>query len=106
MPARLAFAAHWPIAWPLLTQKTEAKMSDPLPDRLSADPTSPHYDEALLKRGVGIRFKGQEKTNVEEYCISEGWVRVSLGKAVDRKGRPMTMKLNGPVEAYLREAEA
>lgn len=80
-------------------------MTDTLPDRLSADPTSPHYDEALLKRGVGIRFKGQEKTNVEEYCISEGWVRVSLGKAVDRRGRPMTLKLTGPVEAYLRDPE-
>jgi Protein of unknown function (DUF3297) len=74
-----------------------------LPDRLSADPQSPYYDEALLQRGVGIRFKGQEKTNVEEYCVSEGWVRVSVGKAVDRKGRPLTIKLQGPVEPYLRE---
>ena len=78
-------------------------MSDTPPDRLSADPGSPHYDEALLQRGVGIRFKGQEKTNVEEYCVSEGWVRVSLGKAVDRKGRPMTLKLLGTVEAYFRD---
>ena len=73
-----------------------------LPDRLSNDPSSPHYDEALLSKGIGIRFKGVEKTNVEEYCVSEGWVRVSLGKTLDRRGRPLTMKLNGAVEPYLR----
>jgi hypothetical protein len=76
---------------------------DTLPDRLSSDPSSPYYNEALLQRGVGIRFKGQEKTNVEEYCVSEGWVRVSMGKTVDRKGRPLTLKLTGPVEPYLHE---
>jgi len=74
-----------------------------LPDRLSNDPSSPFYDEALLSRGVGIRFKGQEKTNVEEYCVSEGWIRVSLGKATDRRGKPLTMKLTGMVEPYLRQ---
>ena len=74
-----------------------------LPDRLSSHPSSPFYNEELLKRGVGIRFKGQEKTNVEEYCVSEGWVRVSMGKSVDRKGRPLTLKLTGPVEPYLHE---
>lgn len=78
-------------------------MADTLPDRLSTDPQSPHYDETLLRRGVGIRFNGQEKTNVEEYCVSEGWVRVSLGKAVDRRGRPMTLKLQGRVEPYFRD---
>lgn len=78
-------------------------MAVTLPDRLSTDPSSPYFDEELLQRGVGIRFRGQEKTNVEEYCVSEGWVRVSLGKATDRRGRPLTMKLNGPVEPYLRE---
>ncbi|MCM2505064.1 DUF3297 family protein [Aureimonas altamirensis] len=76
-------------------------MSD-LPDRLSVDPDSPYYDEDLLQKGIGIRFKGEEKTNVEEYCVSEGWVRVSLGKSVDRRGKPLTMKLTGPVEPYLR----
>jgi len=81
-------------------------MTDTLPDRLSTDPSSPFYDEALLQRGVGIRFKGEEKTNVEEYCISEGWVRVALGNKVDRKGRPLTMKFTGPVEAYIREEDA
>jgi hypothetical protein len=78
-------------------------MPETLPDRLSTDPQSPFYDEALLQRGVGIRFKGQEKTNVEEYCVSEGWVRVSLGKSLDRKGKPLTLKLQGPVEPYLRD---
>jgi hypothetical protein len=79
-------------------------MTDTLPDRLSTDPTSPYFDEALLARGIGIRFKGQEKTNVEEYCVSEGWIRVSLGKSVDRTGRPLTLKLTGTVEPYLRDA--
>lgn len=79
-------------------------MTDTLPDRLSTDPASPHFNAELLQRGIGIRFRGQEKTNVEEYCVSEGWVRVSVGKTLDRKGRPLTMKLQGPVEPYLREA--
>jgi hypothetical protein len=74
-----------------------------LPDRLSNDPKSPFYDASVLERGVGIRFNGAEKTNVEEYCVSEGWVRLSLGKTVDRKGNPLTMKVNGPVEPYFRD---
>lgn len=76
-------------------------MSETLPDRLSQDPRSPYHDEALLQRGVGIRFKGQEKTNVWEYCVSEGWVRVVAGKALDRKGNPLTILLKGEVEPYL-----
>ncbi len=80
-------------------------MTDTLPDRLASNPKSPHYDAALLERGVGIRFNGVEKTNVDEYCISEGWIRVVAGKAVDRQGRPMTIKLNGVVEPYLKVAE-
>ena len=76
---------------------------DTPPDRLSVNPASPHYDEALLARGVGIRFKGEEKTNVEEYCISEGWIRVAAGKALDRKGQPLTLKLSGPVEAWFQD---
>jgi hypothetical protein len=78
-------------------------MADTLPDRLSTDPSSPYFNEELLQRGVGIRFRGEEKTNVEEYCISEGWVRVSMGKAVDRRGKPLTLKLTGVVEAYIRD---
>jgi hypothetical protein len=73
------------------------------PDRLSNDPSSPFFDEAILERGIGIRFKGVEKTNVEEYCVSEGWVRLAVGKAVDRKGRPLTMKVTGAVEPYFRD---
>jgi hypothetical protein len=73
-----------------------------LPDRLSNDPRSPHHDAALLERGIGIRFNGVEKTNVEEYCVSEGWIRVAAGKARDRHGNPMTILLRGVVECYLR----
>lgn len=73
-----------------------------LPDRLSTDPNSPFYDEAVLSREVGIRFKGAEKTNVEEYCVSEGWIRVTAGAAKDRFGNPLTIKLNGPVEPYFK----
>ena len=80
-------------------------MSDTLPDRLSVNPKSPYYDADLLQQGIGILFKGVEKTNVEEYCVSEGWVRVSVGKTVDRKGNPMTIKLQGPVEPFIRAPE-
>jgi hypothetical protein len=84
-----------------------ARMTDTLPDRLSVNPKSPHYDEALLTRGVGIKFNGAEKTNVEEYCVSEGWIRVVAGKSVDRHGNPMTIKLKGTVEPYVKpEPEA
>ena len=76
-----------------------------LPDRLSLDPRSPFHDAALLERGVGIRFNGQERTNVEEYCISEGWIRVAAGRALDRRGRPMTMKFKGEVVPYLLGAQ-
>ncbi|MET0292426.1 MAG: DUF3297 family protein [Steroidobacteraceae bacterium] len=78
-------------------------MTESLPDRLSVDPRSPHYDEALLTRGVGIRFNGTERTNVEEYCVSEGWIRTAIGKTLDRKGQPMTIKLKGVVEPFLKE---
>jgi len=77
----------------------------PMPDRLSSDPKSPFYNQELLERGIGIRFKGVEKNNVEEYCVSEGWVRLSVGNTVDRKGRPLTMKVTGTVEPYLRTPE-
>ena len=77
------------------------------PDRLSTDPRSPHHDGDLLERGVGIRFNGEERTNIEEYCVSEGWVRVAVGKALDRRGHPMTMKIRGKVEPFwLLEADA
>jgi Protein of unknown function (DUF3297) len=76
--------------------------SDKPPDRLSNDPASPHYDGDALTRDVGIRFKGVEKTNVSEYCVSEGWIRVEVGKTKDRYGNPLTIKLTGPVEAYYK----
>lgn len=78
-------------------------MTEALPDRLSVNPRSPFYDEALLARGVGIRFNGVERTNVEEYCVSEGWIRTAIGRTLDRKGQPLTMTLKGVVEPYLKE---
>lgn len=78
-------------------------MSQTPPDRLSNDPRSKYYDEDAMRRGVGIRFKGEERTNVEEYCVSEGWIRVAVGRALDRRGNPMTMKLQGEVEPYFRD---
>jgi hypothetical protein len=85
-----------------VNEKNDA-MTDVLPDRLSTDPKSPHYDADILARDVGIRFKGFEKTNVEEYCVSEGWVRVTAGAAKDRYGNPLTIKVHGPVEPYFRD---
>ena len=79
-------------------------MDDVPPDRLAADPKSPYHDAAALERGVGVRFKGVEKTNVEEYCVSEGWVRLAVGKSVDRTGAPLTVKLQGTVDPYFRGA--
>lgn len=77
-----------------------SEITDTPPDRLSLDPRSPHFDESLLSRGVGIRFNGVEKTNVEEYCVSEGWIKVAAGRSRDRFGNPMTVKLKGSVEPY------
>jgi hypothetical protein len=84
-------------------QAQEEQMTDTLPDRLSTDPASPYYDAQVLSRDIGIRFKGVEKTNVEEYCVSEGWIRVPAGNAKDRHGRPLLIKLTGPVEPYFRD---
>lgn len=73
------------------------------PDRLASDPRSPFHDADLMERGVGIRFNGVERDNVEEYCVSEGWIRVPVGKSKDRRGNPMTLKVKGEVVAYFRE---
>jgi hypothetical protein len=78
-------------------------MNETPPDRLSTDTNSPFYNAEMLERGVGIRFKGVEKNNVEEYCVSEGWIRVAAGTAKDRNGNPMTIKLKGEVEPYFRQ---
>jgi hypothetical protein len=81
---------------------TDQTANDRLPDRLSTDPRSAYYNAEILSRDIGIRFKGVEKTNVEEYCVSEGWIRVAAGSAKDRHGNPLTIKLNGTVEPYFR----
>ena len=86
-----------------MNEKNESGTPVEFPDRLSIDPHSPYYNEAILSRDVGIRFKGVEKTNVEEYCVSEGWIRVSAGNAKDRYGNPLTIKAHGPVEPYFRD---
>ena len=78
-------------------------MSDAPPDRLAVDPDSPYHNAEMLERGVGIRFNGNEKTNVEEYCVSEGWVRLAVGKTLDRKGKQLTIKYSGKVEPYFQD---
>jgi hypothetical protein len=81
-------------------------VTDTPPDRLSLNPRSPHFDAALLRRGVGIRFKGKERTDVEEYSVSEGWIRVAAGRSLDRFGQPMTVKLKGEVEPFFQDAQS
>lgn len=81
-------------------------MTDTPPDRLSTNPRSPHFDMEVLQRGIGIRFKGKERTDVEEYSISEGWIRVAAGKSKDRFGQAMTIKLSGEVEAWFEDTAA
>ncbi len=78
--------------------------ADQLPDRLSTDPQSPYYDARILAHDIGVRFKGVEKTNVEEYCVSEGWIRVPAGAAKDRRGNPLMIRISGVVEPYFRDA--
>ena len=78
-------------------------MTDTPPDRLSINPRSPHFGGELLQRGVGVRFKGNDRTDVEEYCISEGWIRVAAGRSLDRFGNAMTIKLQGPVEVWFED---
>ena len=82
---------------------SENTQNDLPPDHLSVNPRSPHFNADVLQRGVGIRFKDRVRTDIEEYSISEGWVRVQAGKTVDRKGQPLTIKLTGPVEAWFED---
>lgn len=89
-----------------MTDVSDDQQAATPPDRLSVNPKSPYYDEALLLRGVGVKFRGVEKTNVEEYCVSEGWVRLAAGVAKDRFGNPMTVKLTGPVAPYFKDPAA
>ena len=88
-----------------MNEKTSSGPGE-LPDRLSTNPQSPFYNAEILARDIGIRFKGVEKTNVEEYCVSEGWIRVQAGAAKDRYGRPLTIKLTGAVEPYFKDQPA
>jgi len=85
-----------------MTDQPENAVADTPPDRLSVNPDSPFYDAETLARGVGVMFKGVDKTNVDEYCVSEGWVRLTVGNTVNRKGKAMTLKLQGPVQPYFR----
>jgi len=85
---------------------SKAAKPDTPPDHLSLDPRSEHFDQSILERGIGIRFNGNEKTNVEEYSVSEGWIRVAAGRSRDRFGQPMTVKLKGVVEPYFEDLSA
>ncbi len=102
MPKKGLPVCVWPLAIPGFAGK-ELFMTDTLPDRLALDPDSKFHDADLLQREIGVRFNGAEKTNVEEYCVSEGWIRVAAGKALDRKGKPLTLKLKGKVEVWLKD---
>ncbi|HEX5325967.1 MAG TPA: DUF3297 family protein [Acetobacteraceae bacterium] len=82
---------------------SEPTAPDLPPDRLSINPRSDYFDADKLQRGIGIRFKGVQRHNVDEYCISEGWVRVQAGRTMDRRGQPLTIKLTGPVEAWFED---
>lgn len=86
-----------------MTDNIDKSAGDTPPDRLSVFPGSPYYNGEMLGRGVGIEFKGERRTTVEEYCISEGWIKVQAGKTLDRKGRPLTITLKGPVEAWFED---
>jgi hypothetical protein len=81
---------------------TDTTTRPDLPDHLSTDPRSPHYAAAVFEHDVGIRFNEKDRTDVQEYCVSEGWVKVPSGKTVDRKGQPLLIKLKGRVEAFYR----
>ncbi len=81
---------------------TETADRPALPDHLSTDPRSPHYAAAVFEHDVGIRFNDKERTDVQEYCLSEGWIKVPAGKSVDRRGQPLLIKLKGRVEAFYR----
>ncbi len=85
-----------------MTDTTPASPTHPLPNRLSVDPRSPYHVAALFEHGVGVRLNGKERFDIEEYCISEGWVKVPVGKKVGRKGNPLTIKLKGTVEVFHR----
>ena len=85
-----------------MTDEPTAPAKPPLPDHLSVDPKSRHYAAAVLEHEIGIRFNGKERGDVEEYCLSEGWIKVPAGRSLDRRGQPLMIKLKGRVEAFYR----
>ena len=85
---------------------SESTQTPPLPDHLSVDPRSPHHVPAIFEHDIGVRFNGKDRSDVEEYCISEGWIKVPAGKTRDRKGNPLMIKLKGTVEAFIKPAPA
>ncbi len=78
----------------------DTKTLPTLPDRLSGNPRSPHHVAAIFENSIGIRLNGKERSDVEEYCISEGWVKIPSPKAKDRRGQPLMVTLKGTVEAF------
>ncbi|MGM0542121.1 MAG: DUF3297 family protein [Pseudomonadota bacterium] len=80
----------------------DTKSLPTLPDHLSGNPSSPHHVAEIFEHNIGILLNGKERTDVEEYCISEGWVKISSAKALDRRGQPLLIKLKGTVEAFYR----
>jgi Protein of unknown function (DUF3297) len=87
----------------MTTPMTDSTTRPALPDHLSIDPRSPHHVASVFEHDVGIRFNGKERTDVSEYCVSEGWIKVPAGRSVDRKGNPLLIKLKGTVEAFYVE---
>ena len=83
----------------------DTKTPPTLPDRLSIDPKSPHFNAEVLQHDIGIRINGKERRDVEEYCVSEGWIKVAAGRTLDRKGRPMLIKVSGTVEVFYAEPD-
>lgn len=86
-------------------ETTNAATAETPPDRLSVNPQSEYFEPEVLQRGIGIRLNGQEKTTIEEYCVSEGWAKVTAGRSRDRHGNPMTLTLKGTVEPYFKDTE-
>ncbi|MBO9647865.1 MAG: DUF3297 family protein [Variovorax sp.] len=81
---------------------SESAQKPPLPDHLSVDPRSPHHVPAVFEHDIGVRFNGKDRNDVEEYCVSEGWIKVPAGRALDRKGQPLLIKLKGKVEVFYK----
>ncbi len=89
---------------PAAMNDTASAPKPPLPDRLSVEPRSPHYHADVVEHDIGIRFNGKERHDVEEYCLSEGWIKVPAGRTVDRRGKAVLITLKGRVEVFYRDA--